>query len=63
MATEAEHYEMAKRHIAEAEEGIGRQREIVAKLTAAGGDVSVAQALLDTMEESLDTMRVHLRQN
>jgi len=60
-ANEPEHYELAKRHIAQAEARIARQREIVGKLAAAGSDVSVAQGLLETMEKSLKEMQVHLR--
>jgi hypothetical protein len=62
MADEAQHYELAKRHVAEAEERIDRQRGIIATLSATGHDVSAAQDLLVTMEVSLEMMRAHLRQ-
>jgi hypothetical protein len=44
---------LAKRHVAEAEERIGRQRAIIEKLMVAGHDVSAAQALLATLESPL----------
>jgi hypothetical protein len=61
VADEADHYERAKRHIAEAEPRISRQRAIIENLIAAGSDVSTAQALLSTMERSLETMRIYLQ--
>jgi len=62
LVDEAKHYELAKRHVAEAEARIIRQREIIERLTAAGHDAGAAHNLLETMEASLKIMRVHLRQ-
>jgi hypothetical protein len=45
-------------HVAEAEQ---RQRRIIGSLEATGYDVNVAQALLGTMLQTLETMRIHLR--
>jgi hypothetical protein len=61
MSHEHEHYVLAKRHVADAEARVARQREIIAARHAAGSDTSAAQRLLDTMLQSLDRTREHLR--
>ncbi|OKO72993.1 hypothetical protein AC629_37060 [Bradyrhizobium sp. NAS80.1] len=42
--------EMARRHIAEGKEHVGRQREIVAKIKKRGRDPSYAKMLLHRFE-------------
>jgi uncharacterized protein (DUF2267 family) len=54
---------MARRHVAEAEVRIGRQREILAEMQAddRSNAAVVAQRLLVTMEATLSVMRDHLQ--
>jgi flagellin-specific chaperone FliS len=58
---ERAHYALAKRHIADAEARIARQREILEALRAAGRDTSEAQRMHETMLRILTVMRAHLR--
>ncbi|HSC99891.1 MAG TPA: hypothetical protein VLI21_13385 [Casimicrobiaceae bacterium] len=52
--------ERARRHVAEAEPRVARQRALVLHLRACGHDPAKAQRLLDTMEGILRLMREHL---
>ena len=53
-------YVEAKRHVADAEEQIARQRRLIATMLADGHDVTAAQSLLEVMETILRMMREHL---
>ena len=60
MHDENEHYALAKRHIAEGEERIARQREIVERRRSMGLGAAQSESLLEIMECSLGLMRDHL---
>lgn len=62
MHDETDDYEQGKRHIAEAEERIARQKHIIDELIVGGHDPTDAADLLVTMESSLKLMQAHLRQ-
>jgi archaellum component FlaC len=47
-----DHLEQARRHVAEAEQRIAHQREIVAQLTRDGHDTHEAKRLLDQFEQT-----------
>jgi hypothetical protein len=53
--------EEAERHIAQAEVLLARQQKVVAQLERDGHNAEAARALLATMAESLEQMRVHRR--
>ena len=48
--------EMARRHVAEAEARVARQRELVAELERQGRDATQVQAVLDLFEDTLRLM-------
>ena len=51
-----------RRHVAEAEQRVARQRELVAHLRRKGQDAAQAEELLLTYEIILQSMRDHLEQ-
>lgn len=53
--------EMAKRHVREAEEHVRHQQEIIRELKRDNHDIRMALELLTTMEETLMSLRDHLR--
>lgn len=46
-----DHLAMAKRHVAEGEEHVERQKMLIAELARDGHDTAVAQKLLATLEQ------------
>jgi hypothetical protein len=46
-----EHLALAQRHVREAEQHVDRQRQLIAELERDGHDVTLANALLDQMEQ------------
>ena len=46
----SKHLEQARRHVAEGEKTISRQRKIIAELEGIGRDTTVARQLLETFE-------------
>jgi hypothetical protein len=59
MATEREHLAQATRHIARAEEMVGEQRSLIARMDEAGHDIKLAESLLETMQNTLQRMYEH----
>jgi Spy/CpxP family protein refolding chaperone len=55
----AEELALADRRIAEVEDHILGQHQLIARLAADGLDTSMAKALLKTMYESRDALRAH----
>ena len=55
--TMLEHLAMAKRHVAEGEIHLSRQRALIAELDRDGHDTADARAILATM---LETQRLHV---
>jgi len=51
---------LAKSHVELGERLVGRQRDLIARLSAQGHGVYLAHALLDKLEVSLVTLRDHL---
>jgi chromosome segregation ATPase len=49
----------ANRHIVESRAQIARQRQLIGQLSADGHDVTDAEKLLRTLEESLEAMQRH----
>lgn len=49
--------EAVRRRVQDAERHVGQQRELVARLEAAGADASRARKILRTMQDALDGMR------
>jgi hypothetical protein len=60
-----DHYEsplaQAHRHVAEGEERVVRQTELVARLVHAGHDTKMASTLLKTFQDTLALMRADLQ--
>jgi hypothetical protein len=54
------HLEMAQRHVVAGTDRVARQRAIVVALAQQGYDTETAEALLATMQDSLQLMRKHL---
>jgi hypothetical protein len=54
------HLEMAQRHVVAGTDRVARQRAIVVALAQQGDDTETAEALLATMQDSLQLMRKHL---
>ncbi|MGH6993386.1 MAG: hypothetical protein ACRED8_01460 [Caulobacteraceae bacterium] len=52
--------EMARRHVAEGEQRIGRQQALIERLDAGGHPTGVAHELLDALEDVIELMRAHL---
>ncbi|WP_141686834.1 hypothetical protein [Bradyrhizobium sp. LMTR 3] len=52
--------EMARRHVAEQELRIERQRALIARLSAQGHSIEDAEEFLARMVELLDQMRAHV---
>ena len=52
--------ERARRHVAKAEQRV--ERELIERMARDGDSVNTAQALLRTFEQTLATMRFHLKQ-
>jgi hypothetical protein len=59
MATEHEHLAQAVRHIARAEEMVIEQRGLIDRMAQQGQDTKLAEAMLNTMQSSLDRMYEH----
>jgi len=59
--SELEHLRVADANIAAARERIERQISIVARLTEGGHEVTTAQAILQTMRDTLEAMEEHRR--
>ena len=59
LATEREHLAKAERDIAEGEERISRQAQLIERLREGGHSLSEAQALLATLTQTLQTWRDH----
>lgn len=59
------HLERARQHVAEAEQRVAAQRDLVERMVRDGDSeagINTAKALLRTFEETLATMRFHLEQ-
>jgi hypothetical protein len=56
------HLDQARRHLAQAEELVLAQRELIGRMKAIGQDTSLAEKLLWTFEETLKLMQMHLAQ-
>lgn len=52
--------ELARRHVAHSERLVAEQRERVEKLAREGFDTRSAERLLETLEQSLQVLRLHL---
>lgn len=52
---------LASRHLAEAQNAIREQRQMLTALLNAGGDTAAAQALLEKLEASANAMAEHER--
>lgn len=52
--------EMARRHVRDGEGLVARQAEILGDLRRHGHDTQLAEALLQTLENTLQQMRQHL---
>jgi len=59
MATEHDHLVQAIRHIARAEEMVVEQRGLIDRMAQHGHDTTLAEAVLNTMQNSLDRMQEH----
>ena len=59
MATEHDHLAQSIRHIARAEEMVTEQRELIERMAEHGHDTKLAEALLHTMQNTLDRMYEH----
>ena len=59
MGIEHDHLAQATRHIARAEEMISEQRDLIERLAEHGHDTKLAEALLRTMQNTLDQMYEH----
>jgi hypothetical protein len=59
MATEHDHLVQAVRHIARAEEMVIEQRGLIDRMVHHGHDTKLAEAVLLTMQISLDRMHEH----
>ena len=59
--SELEHLRMADANIAAARDRIERQISIVTRLTEGGHEVTTAQAILQTMMNTLNAMEEHRR--
>jgi uncharacterized protein (UPF0335 family) len=59
MATEHDHLVQAIRHIARAEEMVREQRGLIDRMAEHGHDTKLAEAVLNTMQTSLDRMHEH----
>jgi hypothetical protein len=55
------HLAQAKRHVAEGEQRIARQKALIAKLPADGDDTALANAFLQALIASLAVMRQQLQ--
>jgi hypothetical protein len=59
MATEREHLAQAIRHIARAEDMVSEQRSLIERMAEHGHDTELAEAVLQTMQITLDRMYEH----
>jgi hypothetical protein len=59
MATEREHLVQAIRHIARAEDMVSEQRSLIAHMAEHEHDTELAEAVLQTMQVTLDRMYEH----
>jgi len=59
MVTEHDHLAQAIRHIARAEEMVMEQRGLIDRMVQHGHDTKLAEAVLVTMQRSLDRMHEH----
>lgn len=59
MPIDPEQWELAARHLVEAQERIMRQRELIKTLDASGHDTAQAAELLEIFEETLRFMAWH----
>jgi len=59
MATEHDHLAQAARHIERAEEMVGEQRFLIARMADAGHDTKLAESVLETMQSTLQRMYEH----
>lgn len=55
------HLAQAKRHVAEGEQRITRQKALIAKLPADGDDTAQANTFVQALIDSLAVMRQHLQ--
>ena len=60
MASEHDHLVQATRHIARAEDMVLEQRLLIARMAEHGHDTKLAEAVLQTMQTTLDRMHEHL---
>jgi hypothetical protein len=56
----AEQLDMIRRHIAEGERHVAKQRDVIERLYELGGDVGLAEDLLEEFEATLAEHRRHL---
>jgi len=61
MASEHDHLAQAIRHIARAEDMVAKQRGLIERIAEHGHDTKLAEALLHTMQNTLDQMHEHRR--
>ncbi len=59
MAHDPHHLELARRHVAEADVRIARQRELLADMRARGWPTQLASELLASLMETALQMRAH----
>jgi len=57
--TEEEHLRKADADIAQGEERIERQQQLIERLAAHGHNVATAKSILQTMYETLEVMKEH----
>ena len=58
-ALEREHLIQADRHIADAKDGIARQKELIAELARGGHETDVAMSMLHALEHCLHAFEEH----
>lgn len=56
-----DHLARAKQHVAEGEHRVANQKALIAQLEQDGHDTTDAQAFLETLQQTLEQMREHLR--
>ena len=59
MATEHDHLVQATRHIARGEDMVLEQRSLIERMAEHGHDTKLAEAVLQTMQTTLDRMHEH----
>ena len=59
MASEQDHLVQANRHIARAQEMVSEQHALIERMAEHGHDTKLAEAVLQTMQTTLDRMHEH----